>query len=139
MENCGHHSGDAIKQHLDDEEPGEHRSDRSQGISINRVGGGEGVQPEDQRGERHLENCEQYDAMNGNSNDSMKSALVFVGASLLNDERGEHRDQGCGEHSTDNEVVHNVWRFIRQFVGIRKRILADNICEDDTTKKPCCP
>ena len=69
----------------------------------------------------------------------MKSALVIVGAPLLNDERGEHRHQGCGEHSTNNEVVHDVWRFIGQFVGIRKRVLADNVCEHDDTEKPCCP
>ena len=41
MENRGHHAGDAVEQHLDDEEPGEHRSDRSKGVSVNRVGGGE--------------------------------------------------------------------------------------------------
>ena len=41
MKDCGHHPGDAIEQHLDDEEPSEHRSDRSKGVSIDRVGGGE--------------------------------------------------------------------------------------------------
>jgi len=127
----GGEAGGAVEEDLEEEDARQQRADLAELLDVDARGGGDRVQPEDQRRGEEGDERDRGEHDERHRDDHVGGLLV-----VLLDVGREQRDQRRRQHPTDEQLVDDVRGLVADRVGVGQRALPDHVAEHDDAQQP---